>query len=121
MNASPKRNWGLYWVTIVVVAAATIGVMFLYQNINQRKVEARSTVFRVVELEETTLDPAAWGKNFPRQYDGYRRTADNERTRYGGSEAMPVEPGSDVLKPESKIEANPRLKTIFNGYAFALD
>lgn len=110
-----------YWLTVLIVAAATIGVMVMYQNIAQRKQEARSTAFKIVELEETTLDPAVWGQNFPRQYDGYKRTADNERTRYGGSEAMPVAPGSDTLKPESKIEANPRLKVIFNGYAFALD
>ena len=36
---------------------------------------------------EATIDPALWGKNFPRQYDGYKRTVDMERTRYGGSEA----------------------------------
>ncbi len=123
MASNPTRSGGraLYWVTVLFVAAATIGVMLMYQNIAERKQEARSTAFKVVELDETTLDPAVWGQNFPRQYDGYKRTADNERTRYGGSEALPVAPGSDVLKAESKVETNPRLKTIFNGYAFALD
>lgn len=118
---SRKGARGFYWVTVVFVAAATVGVMFLYQNIAQRKQEARSTAFRIVDLSETTIDPATWGQNYPRQYDGYKRTVDNEATRYGGSEAMPVAPGSDVLKAESKVETNPRLKTIFHGYAFALD
>ncbi len=116
-----QRGRGMYLLTILIVAAATVGVMFMYQNIAERKQEGRATAFKVVELTETTQDPATWGQNFPRQYDGYKRTADNEETRYGGSEAMPVAPGSDVMKAESKVETNPRLKTIFNGYAFALD
>ena len=28
---------------------------------------------------------AVWGKNFPLQYDGYKRTVDQVRTRYGTS------------------------------------
>jgi hypothetical protein len=38
------------------------------------------------------------GKNFPFQYDGYRRTADQERTRYGGSEAMPRTPNRSTAE-----------------------
>lgn len=113
-------RWAGYWLIVIVVAAATVGVMLLAQNISTRKSEAKQTAFKLTDLTETTVDPVEWGKNFPRQYDGYIRTADNERTRYGGSEAFPVEPGG-ALKPESKLEHNPRLVTIFNGYAFALD
>ena len=61
-------------------------------NIFERKQEARNPFYRVVELTDETDDPAVWGKNFPLQYDGYRRTVDQERTRYGGSEAMPRTP-----------------------------
>lgn len=114
----------------IASAAATAGVAFLIANIAQRKHEARETVFRVSDITEQTVDPKVWGSNFPRQYDGYIRTADNERTRFGGSEALPenddrpeilTNPDSKKAKPESKLRANPRLKTIFNGYAFALD
>lgn len=120
--ARRKPNWALYWLTVVLVAGATVGVMLLFQNIAQRKIEARERVFRVADIDETTVDPAVWGKNFPRQYDGYIRTVDNEETRYGGSEAMPVGDDRDgPKKAESKLETNPRLKTIFAGYAFALD
>ena len=66
-------------VTIVGVA--------LLMNIFERKQEARNPFFRVVELTDDTDDPAVWGKNFPLQYDDYQRTVDQERTRYGGSEA----------------------------------
>ncbi len=111
-----------YVLLAIITALAIVGVFLLRENIAQRKAEARHTVFRVVELDETVSDPAVWGKNFPRQYDSYRRTVDMERTRYGGSEADPFAVGEDgVLKTVSKIEQDPRLKTMWAGYAFAID
>ena len=73
---------------------------------------------------DETDDPAVWGKNFPLQYDGYRRTVDQVRTRYGGSEAVPrtptaADPRSVVA--QSRLEEDPRLKTMWAGYAFAVD
>jgi nitrite reductase (cytochrome c-552) len=93
-------------------------------NIQERKQEARNPFFRVVELTDETVDPVVWGKNFPLQYDGYRRTVDMQRTRYGGSEALPrvptqADPRSVVA--QSKIDEDPRLKAIWAGYAFAKD
>ena len=65
-----------------------------------------------------------WGRNFPSQYDGYRRTVDQVRTRFGGSEAVPrtptaVDPRSVVA--QSRLDEDPRLKTIWAGYAFSKD
>jgi nitrite reductase (cytochrome c-552) len=65
-----------------------------------------------------------WGKNFPLQLDGYRRTVDQVRTRFGGSEAMPrtptkADPRSIVA--QSRLEEDPRLKTMWAGYAFSRD
>lgn len=99
-----------YFAAIVLVAAATIGVMLLFQNIATRQNEARQDVFRIVELTEATEDPAIWGQNYPRQYDGYLRTVDVERTRYGGSEAY--------SKIDDKYEV---WRTIWAGYPFAVD
>ncbi len=98
-----------YLAVIVATALATFAVVMLLLNIAQRKVEAQQTHFELVKLDEDTVDPKLWGQNFPRQYDGYRRTVDTERTRYGGSEAL------------SRLDADPRLKRIFAGYAFALE
>ncbi len=92
---------------------ATVLVLALYNNVVERKVEARQTSFRLVDLDEKTVDPAQWGKNFPRQYNAYLRTADNYGTKYGGA-------GSEGA-PISKLTADPRLKDIFAGYAFAID
>lgn len=101
----------LYALTIILAAAVTCLLAALLLNINERKREARQHYLRLVELDENTIDPAVWGHDFPRQYDGYRRTVDNERSGHGGSEAL----------PPSKLEADPRLKRIFAGYGFALD
>ena len=76
----------------LVAALAAAGVTALLVNIFERKQEARNPFYRVVELTDETEDPAVWGKNFPLQYDGYRRTVDQVRTRYGGSEAVPRTP-----------------------------
>ena len=93
---------------IVVTALATFGITALLMNVTQRKTEAKQTHFELVKLDEETVDPEIWGRNFPRQYDGYKRTVDTERTRFGGSEAF------------SKLEADPYLKRIFAGYAFSI-
>ena len=110
-----------YPLVALVVAAAAIGVLLLRENISERKAEARQIVFKLVDHDETVSDPAEWGKNFPRQYDTYRRTVDMERTRYGGSEAEPGPGPAETRKTTSKIEADPRLKTMWAGYAFAID
>ena len=107
----------LYIVIVILVAGATIAALLLLQNIFTRKREAEQVAFKLVDIDETTIDPAQWGKNFPRQYDAYRRTVDMERTRYGGSEADKVQASHTY----SKIEADPRLKTMWAGYAFAID
>jgi nitrite reductase (cytochrome c-552) len=112
-DAAPKRKfaWAFYVLTILIAGVATFLLTALLMNIAQRKTEAKQTFFQVAEIAEGEDDPAIWGRNFPRQYDGYLRTADNERSQHGGSEAL----------PPSKLDADPRLKRIFAGYAFSLD
>jgi nitrite reductase (cytochrome c-552) len=109
---------------IALVIIATVFGLALLINIFQRKQEARNPFFRVVELTDDTVDPSIWGKNFPLQYDGYLKTTDQVRTRYGGSEAEPrtptqADPRSVVA--QSRLEEDPRLKTVWAGYAFAKD
>ena len=109
---------------IVLGALAAIAVTALLITIFQRKSEARNAFFRVVELSDTTQDPAVWGKNFPFQYDAYLRTVDQVRTRYGGSEALPREPSAvdpRSVVAQSRLDEDPRLRTMWAGYAFARD
>lgn len=99
---------------VVVAAAAGVAAFLaagLLTSIFERKQEAKNPYVRLVEVNEETTDAAPWGMNWPREYDGYRRTSDTTRTQFGGSEAL----------PEEKIERDPWLKRMFAGYAFALD
>src|ERR687898_1051046 len=86
------RRFGGPVFIAVLAAVAAIAATALLVNIFQRQQEARNPFYRVVELNDETVDPEIWAKNFPLQYDGYRRTVDQIRTRYGGSEAGPPTP-----------------------------
>ncbi len=124
-NRGTNTGAARFVVLIAILSAlAAVGAAALLTNNFERKQEARNPFFRVVELTDKTVDPAIWGKNFPQQYDGYLRSADQVRTRYGGSEAIQrtptaADPRSVVAR--SKLEEDPRLKTIWAGYAFSRD
>ena len=97
----------------LAVGFAAVGslVTSLLTSIFERKQEAKNPYVRLVDVTEATTDAAPWGINWSREYDGYLRTNDVTRTKYGGSEAL----------PEEKIDRDPWLKRMFNGYAFAID
>lgn len=108
----------LTWTRAIAIAAAsmvaTALVAALLVNISERKSEARNAYVELAQVTEDDTDPAVWGRNWPRQYDSYLRTALSTRTRFGGhggSEALPAE----------KIERDPWLKRMFLGYAFSID
>ncbi|HYE21005.1 MAG TPA: ammonia-forming cytochrome c nitrite reductase subunit c552 [Tepidisphaeraceae bacterium] len=107
----PRRHPVFFAVVVLLVALATAGVTALLVNMFQRKAEARQQFVRVVDVTESHTDPSEWGKNWPREYDSYKRTTDNERTRYGGSEGM----------PEQRLDRDPWLRRMYAGYAFAID
>jgi nitrite reductase (cytochrome c-552) len=124
--AISKRSARKRWLIagVVLVAVATMVSTAVLISVFQHKQEAKNPFFRVVELDDETVDPAIWGRNFPLQYDGYRRTQEQVRTRYGGSEALPRTPTTAdprTVVSQSKVEADQRLRTLWSGYAFAVD
>jgi nitrite reductase (cytochrome c-552) len=124
LSPRPRSRRRLIAIVAVVAALAGAGAAALLTTIVERKQEARHPFYRVVELTEDIDDPAVWGRNFPLQYDGYRRTVDQVRTRFGGSEAIPRTPtGADPrsVVSQSRIEEDPRLRAMWAGYAFARD
>ena len=125
MNKSTRQiSLSTLLLVAVISAALCFGVVALLTNIFERKQEARTTVMRVVEIDDNTTDPAVWGKNFPLQYDDYLKTADMVQTTYGGSEAIPQAPTDadprDFVS-RSKLERIPQLKQMWAGYAFSKD
>jgi nitrite reductase (cytochrome c-552) len=122
-----KRNGGQilkFGLAVGIASLIAIGGLALLVNIMEHKQEAKNPFFRVVELTDDIDDPAVWGKNFPVQYDAYKKTVDQVRTRYGGSDALPKTPTQAdprSIVAQSKIEEDPRLKKMWAGYAFAID
>lgn len=100
----------LSYVTIIILTSILTGALVAFLlNIRERKEESKYRNLDIVQLNEEITDPAVWGQNYPREYDSYKKTAISTHTRYGGSEGV------------SKLDADPRLKTIFAGYAFSVD
>jgi nitrite reductase (cytochrome c-552) len=124
MKRKSSSSFRFIAIIVGITAVATIGITALLVNVFEHKQEARNPFFRVVEIIDTTEAPEIWGENFPMQYDDYLRTVDQKRTKYGGSEAMPrtptqADPRSVVA--QSRLEEDPRLKTMWAGYAFSKD
>src|SRR5690348_13928129 len=94
---STRARRGLFVGILVLVAAATAGTTALLMNIFERKAESRTPYVRVVEVGEDDTDPEKWGKNWPAELDGYKRTAIATHTRFGGH-------GGNEAMPEEKIE-----------------
>jgi nitrite reductase (cytochrome c-552) len=125
-EGTARRRFGSGWLVAAALAAAlgTLAIAALLTSIFERQAEARNPFYRVVTLHDSLTDPAVWGQNFPLQYDDYLRTVDQERTRYGGSEAMVREPTPDdprAVVSQSRLEEDPRLREFWAGYAFAED
>jgi len=119
-----KRTKTLIGLTILAVAAVTVGVAALLISIMDRRHEAQDQYVRVAEIDETTVDPAIWGRNWPLEYDSYQRTTDQAKTQHGGSEALPHNPTAEdprTVVTEQKIEVDPRLVQMWKGYAFSVD
>ena len=124
-----KRRFTTAWLVAAAAIAAlvTLGIAALLTNIFQRQQEARQPFYQVVELNDTIVDPAVWGQNFPIHYDLYNNTVDMVRTRYGGSEAIPKQPvglegtGDGETLSYSRLVEDPRLREFWAGYSFAED
>lgn len=100
-----KRTVWLLTALVVVLAAALIGVFVFLSN---QPLQARGPQ-SLVSIAPMEPDPQKWAVNFPHQYDSWLRTQEMAKTPYGGSE------------PIQKLDADPRLKTLFAGNAFSKD
>jgi len=111
-----KHVIAAYLAVALATAIATALIVGLLVNIFQRKQEAKNPFLKLVELSEDDVDPQKWGVNWPREYDGYRRTAEPTSTKYGGGLIGP----EGTLPPEKAVR-DPWLTRIFAGYLFAID
>ncbi|HNV11170.1 MAG TPA: ammonia-forming cytochrome c nitrite reductase subunit c552, partial [Propionibacteriaceae bacterium] len=75
VRPSRKKWWWIIPLVAVGGALVTFGIVSLLLNIAEKKQEASHPYFQVVELTDTTVDPAVWGQNFPIQYEAFTKTA----------------------------------------------
>jgi nitrite reductase (cytochrome c-552) len=114
MSDQPTSGRRRIWIFAAIAGVCALLVFLvtgLLTSIFERKQEAKNPYVRLVEVSEETTDPSAWGVNWSRQYDDYRRTSESTKTRFGGSESL----------PDEKAKAFPWLTRMFAGYAFAID
>lgn len=109
VSTRPRRRVLVLAALLGVTAIATIGVAAILVSIFEHKMDARMPFVRIADLDEVSVDPSLWGRNWPHQYGQYLSTAGD--TFYGGSAAL----------PESKLDRMPWLKRLFAGYAFSID
>lgn len=94
---------------LLATAVGTLVVALVLVTMFEHKMDARTPFVRVVELDETSVDPAPWGLNWPHHFDQYLATAGDRF--YGGSSAL----------SESKLTIYPWLGRLYAGYAFSID
>lgn len=107
-----KQKSSPWWLIAAFVGGALImgAIALLLVNITNRKAEGEQYPLKIVDVAPGELDPAVWGKNFPRHYDSFMKTQDSTiSTPYGGS------------VPYSKLERYPAMVRIWAGYAFSVD
>ncbi len=114
----PRKRW-VPIVVLLFVAVAAAGLTWLLTNIFQRKEETKQPFTQVVELTDTTYDPAVWGKNFPKHYEQYKKTY--EDTDGDFIKVDPTDEDPREYHTISRIDAEPRAQHMWRGYAFAVD
>jgi nitrite reductase (cytochrome c-552) len=111
----PRQKRGLLLALLAgVFALGALGGAALLMNIAEKKQEAKNRYVKLVAVTENDVDPAKWGTNWPREYDGYKRTSEPTHTKYGGGG------GSEAL-PLQKAVRDPWLTRLFAGYLFSVD
>ncbi len=105
----------LVFIFLAATLLTVVGLALLI-SVVERQQQARATFVKVTDIKPLEPDSALWAPNFPREYDGWKKTLNTAETvkysdfgRYGGSEAF------------SRLDKYPNLKRLFAGYPFAVE
>ncbi|MBN2611249.1 MAG: ammonia-forming cytochrome c nitrite reductase [Bacteroidales bacterium] len=106
IKQKPWVGWLLFFVTVVIVFLLGL----LASSIVERRAEAVFAYKPQVDYPDWEPRNEKWGKNFPREYQSYMKTADTLfRSKYNGSAMI------DMLAED------PRLVVLWAGYSFSKD
>ncbi|MFO7850834.1 MAG: ammonia-forming cytochrome c nitrite reductase [Bacteroidota bacterium] len=104
ISKKPWLGWAIFIVTVIVVFLLGL----LASSIMERRAEAQFAYTPQVALSEFEPRNEEWGKNFPREYQSYLKTADTSfASKYNGSVWIDM------------IEVDPRLAVLWAGYSFS--
>ena len=98
------------WIGYLVFAAVLAGTFVLGMlviSVNERRTESakRNVIF---EIPPSEMDAAVWGRNFPRQYESWKKTQElTPATKYGGS------------NPRDYLRTTPEYVVLFAGFGFS--
>ncbi|SJZ54612.1 respiratory nitrite reductase (cytochrome ammonia-forming) precursor [Trichlorobacter thiogenes] len=70
----------------------------------------------IAPIPDGTIDPAVWGKNYPEEYETWKKTA--EATPEGKSK---YKKGNDGGKVYDKLSEYPFIALLFNGWGFGIE
>lgn len=116
----PRKRW-VPIVVLIAVAIAAAGLTWLLITIFEHKAEEKQPFAEVVNLEENTYDPSVWGQNFPLQYEGFKATAEMDPANKVENTDPSVAEDTREFKTHSKLAWEPRLVSIWKGYAFSVE
>ena len=106
LKEKPWLGWFLFFVSIILVFALGL----LASSIIERRSEAAFAFTPQVQYSELEPRNEIWGKNFPRQYQSYKKTSETEfASKYNGSVMIDM------------LEVDPRLVVLWAGYGFSKD
>ncbi|MFO7669233.1 MAG: ammonia-forming cytochrome c nitrite reductase [Bacteroidales bacterium] len=101
------------WLSWLLFLASILAVFFLgllASSIIERRSEAAFAFIPQVKYGDFEPRNELWGKNFPMEYQSYKKTADTTfRSKYNGSETIDM------------LEVDPRLVILWAGYGFSKD
>lgn len=105
--ANQKRKW-IYWIVFILAAVGVFILGMLSTSIVERRAEKIAKLQPSKEIGEWETINAAWGSNYPREYESYLKTLDTTfRSKYAGSATIDY------------LEEYPELVVLWAGYGFS--
>ncbi len=102
----PWMNWMLFLASLIIVFLLGL----LVSSITERKMEAKYAYKPLNTINEFEPRNEVWGENFPREFQSYYKTQeDNFKSKYNGNTMIDM------------LEVDPRLVVLWAGYGFSKD
>ncbi len=99
-----------YWMLFIATAVVVFLIGLFGASVLERRSESYQLLQPVKPIADWEPSNAAWGENYPREYETYRATAETTfASLHGGSATIDA------------LERYPRLVVLWAGYAFSRD